>query len=125
MVLDRGQALMFQAANGESDLLTSGRSQAAPFLWRNTMNAKFDLGSTYITANARNVLNPANVVVALRRHASGDWGDVCAQDAEENELSLTAGFRILSVYHDSNQVKFWIITEADRSLTTVLLPDDY
>ena len=86
---------------------------------------KFELGSTYITANARYVLNPADVVVALCRHARGDWGDVCREDAAENELSLTAGFRIFSVYHDSNRVTFWIITEADRSATTVLLPDDY
>jgi len=89
------------------------------------MKAKFELGSTYITANARNVLNPTDVMIALQRHVRGDWGDVSREDAAENELSLTAGFRILSVYHDSNQVKFWIITEADRSVTTVLLPDDY
>ena len=91
----------------------------------NIMKAKFELGSTYITANARNVLNPTDVMIALQRHVRGDWGDVSREDAAENELSLTAGFRILSVYHDSNQVKFWIITEADRSVTTVLLPDDY
>jgi hypothetical protein len=89
------------------------------------MNTKFDLGSTYMTANARDALNPADVMTALCRHGSGDWGDVGREDLEENELSLTAGFRIFSVYHDSNNVKFWIITEADRSVTTVLLPEDY
>ena len=78
-----------------------------------------------MTANARDVLNPADVMAALCRHASGDWGDVGREDLEENELSLRAGFRIFSVYHDSNNVKFWIITEADRSVTTVLLPEDY
>ena len=48
-----------------------------------------------------------------------------AADKAENELSLQEGFRLLSSYRDRNQIKFWIITEADRSTTTVLLPDDY
>ena len=50
---------------------------------------------------------------------------VVKADAEENELSLKEGFRLLSVYHDRNRVKFWIISEADRSSTTILLPEDY
>jgi hypothetical protein len=62
---------------------------------------------------------------ALSRHLSGDWGDVCNEDRQENELSLREGFRLLSVYHASDGKKFWVITEADRSSTTVLLPEDY
>ena len=61
----------------------------------------------------------------LLRHLSGDWGDLCPGDAEENELSLREGFRLLSAYSDRNGTTFWIITEADRSVTTVLLPEDY
>jgi hypothetical protein len=61
----------------------------------------------------------------LQRHQAGDWGDVDEHDRQENELSLKNGFRLLSVYHAANGVKFWIITEADRSATTVLLPEDY
>jgi hypothetical protein len=55
----------------------------------------------------------------------GDWGDVNEQDRQENELSLQKGFRLFSVYHSTQGVKFWIITEANRSATTVLLPQEY
>jgi hypothetical protein len=89
------------------------------------MPAKFPLGRTVITPNARDSLNAEDVQTALQRHASGDWGDVDKHDRRENELSLTKQLRLLSVYHDRNKVKFWIITEADRSATTILLPEDY
>lgn len=52
-------------------------------------------------------------------------GDCCPADAAANDAALCDGDRILSVYHTHDRVKFWIITEADRSATTVLLPDDY
>jgi hypothetical protein len=89
------------------------------------MTAKFKLGHTFVTPTARRTLDPADVLAAIHRHASGDWGDVCAEDREENEYSLTRDLRLFSVYHDRHGTKFWIITEADRSATTVLLPDDY
>ena len=85
---------------------------------------KFPLGQTVITANAKATLDPADVQEGLSRHAKGDWGDVCPEDRKENELSLKEGFRLLSVYR-SGEMNFWIITEADRSITTVLLPSDY
>ena len=66
-----------------------------------------------------------DVQAAIRRHASGDWGECCPDDCQENELELQQEFRILSVYRDRKDVKFWIVTEADRSVTTVLLPEDY
>ena len=87
--------------------------------------SKFPLGQTVITSNAQGQLEPDDVLTALRRHAAGDWGDVDEHDRKENELSLREGFRLLSVYSDRNSTKFWIITEADRSATTVLLPEDY
>ena len=90
-----------------------------------TSSKNVTLGQTVITANAAEALHPADVVAALRRHAHGDWGEVCAEDAAENELSLTEGSRLLSAYTDRSGVKFWIITEWDRSSTTVLLPEDY
>lgn len=86
---------------------------------------KFPLGKTVITRNALGTLHADDVRSAMRRHASGDWGECCPEDWQENELSLQQEFRILSVYRDRNGVKFWIITEADRSVTTVLLPEDY
>ncbi len=89
------------------------------------MTMKFALGRTLITPNARDTVNPADIFAAIGRHASGDWGDVCDEDRQENEYSLPRYLRLFSVYHDRNGTKFWIITEADRSATTVLLPEDY
>jgi hypothetical protein len=89
------------------------------------LSHSFPLGQTVITRNALDSVNPEDVYAALKRHAAKDWGEVCPDDWTENELSLKEGFRLLSAYRDRNQVKFWIITEADRSVTTVLLPEDY
>ena len=61
----------------------------------------------------------------LARHVSGDWGDVPPDDIKENELSLRHGFRLLSAYHTSAGDKLWVITEADRSSTCILLPEEY
>ena len=89
------------------------------------MTTNFELGSLLITSNAQSKLDPASVLEAVHRHSIGDWGELDDEDKAENELSLKEGFRILSSYTDRNGTKFWIITEADRSVTTVLLPEDY
>ena len=89
------------------------------------LDTKFPLGQTAITPNALERLTQADVLAALRRHAAGDWGNVCEEDRQENELSLREGFRLLSVYHSAVGEKFWVITEADRSANTVLMPEDY
>lgn len=86
---------------------------------------KFSLGKLFITPGAMRELSPAEVLDALGRHARGDWGDVGEEDREENELSLREGFRLLSSYRGRNETKFWVITEHDRSVTTVLLPEEY
>jgi hypothetical protein len=83
------------------------------------------LGMTVATPGALNELTNQDRIRALIRHARGDWGDVDPDDWAENELSLTEGFRLLSSYHSEDGVKFWIITEADRSVTTILLPSEY
>lgn len=62
---------------------------------------------------------------SLNRHAQGDWGNLDEADKQENELSLKWGFRILSTYEAEGLPKIWIITEADRSATTILFPDEY
>lgn len=85
---------------------------------------KFNLGQTVITSNALDKLNQFTVADAILRHACGDWGDVCEEDRQSNEDALKDGNRLLSVYKDKDEV-FWIITEWDRSVTTVLLPEDY
>jgi hypothetical protein len=61
----------------------------------------------------------------LARHVNGDWGEIDAHDRKENRLSLEQGFRLMSVYSLSTGVKIWVITEADRSSTCILLPEEY
>lgn len=86
---------------------------------------KFPLGQTVVTPAALEALDHPTVIAALGRHVSGDWGDLCEHDKAENEYSLAHGYRLFSSYTSSSGTKFWIITEADRSVTTVLLPSDY
>ena len=86
---------------------------------------KFVLGQIVATPNALGQLTRVDLLRALARHARGDWGDVVLEDGEANDQALVAGARLLSVYHSGTGVKFWIITESDRSVTTVLLPADY
>ncbi len=65
------------------------------------------------------------VLDCLRRHLSGDWGDLCLEDKKENEFSLDKHLRLLSTYVGAGQPPVWVVTEADRSATTVLFPDEY
>ena len=94
---------------------------------RNEQNDKplFSLGKLYCTPGALEALEVDELQEALDRHVRGDWGDVPTEDAAENELSLREGFRIISSYTSLAGVRFWIITEADRSSTTALLPSEY
>lgn len=91
------------------------------------MSAKFPLGQLVATPGALDTLNEAQLGFwpYIKRHASGDWGDVSPEDAVENELSLEQGFRLLSAYTLPAGDRIWIITEADRSATTILLPEEY
>lgn len=66
-----------------------------------------------------------DILKALGRHAMGDWGDLCRDDWQLNNSALTEDARVLSSYVSREGVKFWIITECDRSVTTILLPDEY
>jgi hypothetical protein len=86
---------------------------------------KFPLGRIVLTANAASVLTHNDLETSLLRHVTGDWGDLEEPDRQENEESLKNGFRLLSAYRSTTGIKFWIITEADRSATTILLPEDY
>ncbi|MDP3799213.1 MAG: type I restriction endonuclease subunit M [Polaromonas sp.] len=113
----------------------------------------FLLGRIVATPGALHLLRQTatSPEVLLMRHVTGDWGEVCAEDAEENRLSLEQGFRLMSVYRlplkdqavageasstlDSSAAadgdddvvgqRIWLITEADRSCTTFLLPSEY
>jgi hypothetical protein len=85
----------------------------------------FPLGRLVTTPAALELLNQMDVLAALSRHVRGDWGDLRKQDKQANDEAVHDFARIFSAYHDSGDHKFWIITEADRSVTTVLLPEDY
>ena len=97
--------------------------------WASTMvkPPKFPLGQLLITRGAGQALEDAvqDPREFLARHQSGDWGEVPEEDKTENEFSVQHGFRILSAYRTANDVKIWVITEADRSATTLLLPEEY
>lgn len=89
-------------------------------------NNKFKLGKVVITKNAWLSLDMYSVQVILQAHyANGNWGDLCDEDKKLNDEAIEYGDRILAAYSDVNGTKFWIITESDRSYTTVLLPEDY
>ncbi len=89
--------------------------------------SKFQLGQTVITPGALNALlscgeSPSKF---LAHHAKGDWGDVCAEDKAFNDEALITGTRLISAYTTTSGTKIWVITEADRSVTTILLPEEY
>ena len=87
----------------------------------------FQLGKLVGTRSALDAMENAkqNPFELLVRHVTGDWGDLDDEDKKENELSVKEGFRILSAYKIETGVKVWVITEWDRSMTTILLPEDY
>lgn len=87
----------------------------------------FSLGLLVATPGALKVLE-TNGIIPMRliaRHSIGDWGDVGADDAEANDYAVISGARLLSSYRLTDGTKVWVITEADRSATTVLLPSEY
>ena len=91
---------------------------------------KFPLGALVVTSRIAEAQaeNPALAVLIpgfIARHQAGDWGDLEAADKKENEFSLTRHLRLLSAYKLPDGGKIWLITEADRSVTTVLFPEDY
>ena len=86
---------------------------------------RFETGPLCITTNAAHSLVHDDVVTALDRHIAGDWGELDEEDRQSNEQALAHGGRLFSAYRDRRGTKFWIITESDRSVTTILLPEDY
>ena len=89
------------------------------------MVQKFELGQTLVTPAALDQIPDDEIQTAIGRHENGDWGNLTDEDKAENDWSVENGARILSTYKSSAGTEFWIITEADRSATTVLLPSDY
>ena len=91
------------------------------------MAIKFDPGQLVATRGALEafVASGESPYTYLLRHVAGDWGDIDPDDVAENEFSLQHGFRLLSAYRLKTEVTVWCITEADRSVTTFLLPEEY
>ena len=89
------------------------------------VDPKFDLGQLVATPNAIDSIPNDEILAALSRHIRGEWGDLDPHDLKANENALKHGGRLFSEYFTKEKVKFWIITESDRSVTTVLLPEDY
>jgi hypothetical protein len=87
----------------------------------------FQLGETVATPGALEALMLAgqSPTEFVDRHVRGDWGDLSKDDREANEQALIDDDRLFSAYHTRKGTKLWVITEADRSVTTILLPDDY
>lgn len=86
---------------------------------------KFQLGQVVATPNVLKTIPYGDMVQSLVRHVIGDWGILGENDRLANEQALAEGMRLLSAYRDRNGTQFWIITESDRSATTILLPEEY
>jgi hypothetical protein len=89
--------------------------------------ARFQLGRMVATPGALEALQEAgqDATEFIYRHQQGDWGDLSEEDKKENEFSVDKTLRIFSAYYLKDSTKIWIITEADRSATTILLPSEY
>lgn len=91
------------------------------------MVSKFPIGQLVATPGALEALEQSSqtAIEFIQRHQAGDWGACGKDDAASNDLALKNGARIFSVYHTLKGVKLWVITEADRTSTCVLLPEEY
>ncbi len=92
-----------------------------------TTKPKFSLGQIVATPGALDLLRESgeSPAIFLNRHVQGDWGEVCQEDRQLNDQALVEGSRVLSAYRTAKNERLWIITEADRSSTCLLRPDEY
>lgn len=113
-----------------------GRVGFGPGVFESLPEGKFSLGLIALTKGmaamvaegddgGKKLGRAKELLSCLGRHVSGDWGDVCAEDKAENNLAVDECLRIFSAYCLSDGTKIWVITEADRSTTTILLPSEY
>ncbi len=94
---------------------------------RTIVGTKFKLGTIVATRGVmEHVKDDAGILFPyIARHATGDWGEICDEDKEVNAGALEHGMRLMSIYRLPDGEKIWIITEWDRSVTTVLFPHEY
>ena len=86
---------------------------------------RFHPGRIVATPGALEAFTDEQISTCIRRHLGGDWGDLCEEDKDLNEQAVVSDCRIMSSYVFPDDKKLWIITEADRSSTTLLLPEEY
>ncbi len=117
-------------------LLSSYKYKDGTKIWiitesdRSATTILFPVGTIYLTRGVNEKISKSErfemfAIRSLKRHMTGDWGDLGEEDKKENALSLEKGFRLLSSYKYRDGTRIWVITEADRSATTVLFPDEY
>lgn len=87
--------------------------------------SKVELGQVVMTNGVDAEIPEKEYMKGLQRHSNADWGNVCKQDKKANDKALKEGFRVISSYDTDDGTTYWIITEADRSVTTILLPSEY
>lgn len=104
--------------------MSNGTEEAAADLIRAFEGGRFPLGRLVQTPGVLASVDVADVMRCMGRHVAGDWGELSESDKAENENALRTGDRLVSAY-TSNGVRFWIITEWNRQLTTALLPEEY
>ncbi len=105
--------------------LEGAQSMMDDFAETGELERRLPLGQIVMTRGVAEATTELDRISALQRHKLCDWGEVCKEDAESNDWSAANGARIISSYTSLGGVKFWIITEADRSATTLLLPEEY
>ena len=88
------------------------------------LTTTFPLGQLVMTPGAQTTFDEKTRAECLQRHAKGDWGDLDDEDKRSNDQSIRSGGRLMSSY-DLGDKQLWIITEADRTVTTLLLPEEY
>ena len=86
---------------------------------------RFPTGEVRATTAALANISMEKLIHLVNRHIRGDWGDTCEEDREQNDISVVEGKRILAVYKYNDDTTIWIITEWDRSVTTILFPHEY
>jgi hypothetical protein len=89
------------------------------------MKNKLESGKIVITRGAHALFQTYDLSIYLNRHLNCDWGSIDKEDAKQNDFALNNNERILSVYKITKTITIWIITEWDRSVTTILLPEEY
>jgi hypothetical protein len=127
VLVERERALVFDTDKDhvEQQLLTVNSSFGCG--WKAEPYHLFERGKLVCTPGVMELMkdHSGEIDAFLQRHFNGDWGDLCDEDRQANQEAQQEGLRLLSAYRLNDGTKLWVITEADRSVTTVLLPEEY